>query len=183
MDSAVRGADTAAVTVDGAGEVNGKSTYNVMVCLPKPLLLGSFRVGLTVSSDPNLLLAFRGSLPASRLYPLTDTTQKWPVTRTSQRLLPLGSRRLWALCTENASVMVSMRTAAEAGGLVLASYGCFAHAVNLVNKELCARAPFLRVLNLVIAATVFFVNDARGRARIWPRTAPQKRRQGTTSTS
>jgi len=69
VEAAVRGADTAAVTVDGAGDVNGKSTYNVMVCLPKPLLLGSFRMGLTVSSAPNLLLSFRASLPASLLYP------------------------------------------------------------------------------------------------------------------
>jgi len=174
VDAAVRGADTAAVTVDGAGDVNGKSTYNVMVCLPKPLLLGSFRMGLTVSSAPNLLLAFRASLPASLLYPVTDTAQKWPVTRTSQRLLALGSRRLWALCTDNASVMISMRTAAEAGGLVLASYGCFAHAVNLVSKELCARAPFLRVLKLIIAATVFCRRCTRARADLAEDRATQK---------
>jgi len=42
--------------------------------------------------------------------------------------------------------MVFLRTAAEAGGLLLASYGCFAHAVNLVSREPCARAPFLPVL-------------------------------------
>jgi len=40
--------------------------------------------------------------------------------------------------------MVSMRIAADAGGLVLASYVFFAHAVILVSKELCARPPFLR---------------------------------------
>jgi len=66
------------------------------------------------------------------------------VTRKSQRLIAYGSRRLWALCTDNASVMVSMRIAADAGGLVLASYVFFAHAGILVSNELCARPPFLR---------------------------------------
>jgi len=32
--------------------------------------------------------------------------------------------------------MVSMRTAAQADALVMAAYGCFAHAVNLIIKEL-----------------------------------------------
>jgi len=36
--------------------------------------------------------------------------------------------------------MMSMRTAAQADGLVLAAYGCFAHAVKLISKELCVGA-------------------------------------------
>jgi len=131
-------------------------------------------MGATVSSAPNLLLAFRASLPVSILLPVTDTLQKWPVTATSRRLLELGSRRLWALCTDNASVMVSMRKMAEADGLVLASYDCFAHAVNLVGKELCARPPFARMLKLIIAATFFFRRCTRARADMTNDRATQK---------
>jgi len=131
-------------------------------------------MGATVSSAPNLLLAFRASLPVSILLPVTDTLQKWPVTATGRRLLELCSRRLWALCTDNASVMVSMRKMAEADGLVLASYGCFAHTVNLVGKELCARPPFARILKLIIAATVFFRRCTRVRADMTNDRATQK---------
>ena len=70
--------------------------------------------------------------------------------------------------------MVSMRTAAQADGLVLAAYGCFAHVVNLISKELCARAPFATMLKLVIAGTVFFRRGVRGRAELVEDRASQK---------
>jgi len=47
--AAVRCADTVALTLDGAGDVNGKTTFDVVGCLPRTLLLGSFRVGVTVA--------------------------------------------------------------------------------------------------------------------------------------
>jgi len=67
VDAAVRCADTVALTLDGAGDVNGKTTYNVVGCLPRTFLLGSFRMGVTVASAPNLLLAFHACLPSSLL--------------------------------------------------------------------------------------------------------------------
>ena len=181
VDAALCAADTVALTLDGAGDVNGKMTYNVTGCLPRPLHVGSFRLGAMVASAPNLLLAFRACLPSSLHHPVTDVLQKWPATAKSQRLQALGSRRLWALCTDNASVMVSMRNAAEADGLVLASYGCFAHAVNLVSKDLCARAPFSAMLKSVIASTVFFRRCVRGRAELAEDRAIQKAAGNKTS--
>jgi len=172
--AAVRCADTVALTLDGAGDVNGKTTFDVVGCLPRTLLLGSFRMGVTVASAPNLLLAFRACLPKSLLQPNTDTFQKWPVTATTPWLHALASRRLWALRTDNASVMVLMRTAAQADGLVLAAYGCFAHVVNLISKELCPRAPFATMLKLVIAGTVFFRRCVRVRAELAADRATQK---------
>ncbi|OSX80863.1 hypothetical protein BU14_0031s0035 [Porphyra umbilicalis] len=181
VDAALRAADTVALTLDGAGDVNGKTTYNVMGCLPRPLLVGSSRLGAMVASAPNLLLAFRACLPSSLHHPMTDVLHEWPATEKSQRLQALGSRRLWALCTDNASVMVSMRNAAEADGLVLASYGCFAHAFNLVSKDLCARAPFSGMLKSVIASTVFFRRCVRGRAELAEDRAIQKAAGNKTS--
>jgi len=156
VDSAIRCADTVSLTLDGAGDVNGKTTYNVVGCLPRKFLLGSLRMGVTVASASNLLPALCTCFPSSLLQPTTDTFQKWPVTAANPRLHALASRRLWASFTENASVMVSMRTAAQADGLVLSAYCCFAHAVKLISKELCARAPFASMLKLVISGTVFF---------------------------
>jgi len=174
VDAAVRCADTVALTLDGAGDVNGKTTHNVVGCLPRTFLLGSFRIGVAVASAPNFLLAFRACFPSSLLQPTTETFQKWPVTATNPRLHALASRRLWALCTDNASVMVSMRTAAQADGLVLAAYGCFSHAVNLISKDLCARAPCATILKLVIAGTVFFRRCVRGRAELAEDCATQR---------
>jgi len=88
------------------------------------------------------------------------------VTASNKRLRALGSRRLWALCTDYASVMVSMRKAAEADRLVLSAYGCFAHALNPIRKALCARAPFAAMLKVVIAGTVFFRRCVGGRAEL-----------------
>jgi len=98
VDAAVRCADTVALTLDGAGDVNGKTTYNVVGYLPRTFLLGSFRMGVTVASVPNLLIAFRAYLPSSLLQPTADTFQKRPVTATNPRLHALASRTLWDLC-------------------------------------------------------------------------------------
>jgi len=54
VHAAVRAADTVALTPDGAGDVNGKTTYNVVWYLPRTFLLGSFRLGVVVASALNL---------------------------------------------------------------------------------------------------------------------------------
>jgi len=67
VDAAVQCADAVALTLDGAADVNGKTTFRVLMCRPRTLLLISFRMAVTVASAQNLLLAFRTCLPSSLL--------------------------------------------------------------------------------------------------------------------
>lgn len=55
----------------------------------------------------------------------------------SARMKSLLARCAWALVTDNASVVVTMRQEAESSGLVEAAYGCFEHATNLLAEDIC----------------------------------------------
>lgn len=81
----------------------------------------------------------------------------------SPRLRALAARVLWPLCPDNATVMVRMRKDAVAQGLVLFSYGCFAHATNLVGKELCRASFCVGALRAMVEAVVFFRRCTRVR--------------------
>lgn len=73
---------------------------------------------------------------------------------------------LWVLCTNNASVMACMRNDAEAQGLVLLSYGCFAHDINLTGKDLCRSSFCQGTLRAVVEAVVCFRRCTRARTAL-----------------
>lgn len=158
--------DSVCLMVDGAADVNGKVAYNIMTCGPSPFLLSTVRVGIKTASSVNRLDPLK-TVTCSYLLSLRRQAHmgRGPVAR-SPRLQGLAARVVWALCTDNASVMVLMRNRAEAEGLVLFPSRCFAQIINLIGKECCCLSDHVGVLRAVAEAMVIFRRYTRARAAL-----------------
>lgn len=158
--------DFLGLTVDGVTDVNARGVYNIMACTPLPFLLGVLRLGAAPASASNLLASVNGALPPFLTAPTLQAGNGRGLNFRRPRLQELCRRVLWGMCTDNASVMVSMRKLAECQGLVLLSYSCFAHVSNLIGKDLCRQPYIVSSLRAVVTAVVFFRRYTRAHAAL-----------------
>lgn len=141
----LRSYDSLSVSLDGMTDENGAGVYNIIVCTPRPFLVGTFRLG----PDPGTVDILIGHLAAGLQGPLlvgVATSSAVELERGECTLSLISSRCLLALSTDSPSTRVALRTRAINRGMFLFAFGCAAHAANPVASDasrvpVCAAMP------------------------------------------
>lgn len=158
--------DSVCLMVDGAAEVNGQVAYSIMTCGPSPFLLSTVRAGIETASSVNRLDPLKAVTCSYLLSLRRQAYLGWGPVARSPRLQELAAKVFWALCTDNASVMVLMRNLAEAEGLVVFPSGGCAQIINLIGNDICCLSDHVGVLRAVAEAVVTFRRCTRARAAL-----------------
>ena len=164
-DDAVRrhlaAAQARAASIDGA-TFNHKGVINVVIYTPRPLLIGTARLGTEPSSAVNLRAALTGVLAGPMMAAALPQAQVAGGAVTAmQRFCGRGPQML---VTDSPSNMVRMRTEAVRAGAAVFSLGCAAHAGNLVARDAAKMPPFSSALRHAVSAAVFVTRCARAGA-------------------
>jgi len=144
--------------------VTHKGVYNNIVYLPLALYLAPFRLGADRSTAQNLLVELTQGLQARLAARYGGATLSDWVDPGHIRDDQLALCWLWRLVTDNPTPMRLMRRLAADANVCLFSYGCAAHADNLVAKDLALIEQFKLALRDSIAAGVFFTRSTRAGA-------------------
>jgi len=159
------GASTVSCSIDGLVDATGKVVYNVVFYLPEPYFVASFRLGAEAATAENL----RSHLLAALATPLAARVSRFdlfPGAARPSREVYLASRQLLAFCSDNPTVMQSLRRLVVDSDMALFAYGCAAHAANLVGKDLAAIEPFRAARINAVIIIVFFTRSTRAMAML-----------------
>lgn len=160
LAQALRASEALSFSLDGMTDVNGSGVHNTIVYTPKPFLLATFRMGLACVTAANLLSALTPALQGPLLNGIVVMSAA-ELEGMATRLSLLCAARLLVLLTESPSNMVALRTRAVAEGHVLFSFGCPAHAANLVAQHASGQTLFAQALRASVLITVFFTLSSR----------------------
>jgi len=159
------GAGTVSCSIDGLVDATGKVVYNEMLFVPAPYFVASFRLGAAAASAENL----RADLVAALATPLAARVSlfdSFPGAARPCREAYVASRQLLAFCSDNPTVMQSLRRLVTDTDMALFAYGCAAHAANLVGKDLARLEPFRSARIDAVTIIVFFTRSSRAMAML-----------------
>jgi len=159
------GAGTVSCSIDGLVDATGKVVYNVMLYVPAPYFVASFRLGAAAASAENL----RAHLVAALATPLAARVSlfdSFPGAARPCREAYVASRQLLTFCSDNPTVMQSLRRLVTDTDMALFAYGCAAHAANLVGKDLARLEPFRSARIDAVTIIVFFTRSSRAMAML-----------------
>jgi len=158
-----REAGSSAISMGGATG-NRQGVYDFVNYSPIALLYATKRLGAVTPTGDNLLRALQDSfqqpieavarLGASAGGGAADLAPRW------RRLL---EERAPAVVCDSPRAMVRMRRAGVSDGTFVFSYGCAAHAGNLVAPDAAKIHPFALALRSSLCASSFFKRCGRAR--------------------
>jgi len=157
------GCDALSESLDGMTDENGSGVYNIMMYTPRPILVGTFRLGVDAGTAETLLARLEAGLsgPLLRGVAISSSAE---LAGGASPLSLFSSRRVLALCTDSPSTVVALRTRAVDRGQFLVAFGCAAHAANLVASDAARVAVCALALRESLISTVFFTRSPRARS-------------------
>jgi hypothetical protein len=114
------------ITLDGTTLQTGKPILNIMLCGPHGFFIEHFTLDDARETAVNLLHKVKSVKEMCNDYFLAAQLN----ATTTYGFLAAPKTRLWSLCTDSPSVMVSLRRLAVADHTVSFAFGCAPHALN-----------------------------------------------------
>jgi len=149
--------------LDGMTDENGSGVYNIMVYAPRPILFGTFRLGVEAGEADTLLARLEAGLTGPLLRE-GATSSSAELAGGASRLSLLCSRQVLALCTNSPSTMVALRTRAVDRWQFNFAFEYAAHAANLAASGAGRGAVSALELRKSPIITVFFKRYPRARS-------------------
>ena len=122
------------ITMDGATNVHGRSTMNVMVCTPQPYFVETATSGINRESSRYVAELIESAARRIRSWVRRDTD----VTSMN------GPLSFLAFCSDSCNQMRAARdllVQSDDDDAIDFAYGCAPHAINNLAKDLCALTP------------------------------------------
>ncbi|OQR85487.1 hypothetical protein ACHHYP_11771 [Achlya hypogyna] len=141
------------ITLDGTTLQTGKPILNIMLCGPHGFFVEHFTLDNARETAANLLHKVKSVKDMCNDYFLAAQLNK----TTTYGFLAAPETRLWSLCTDSPSVMVSLRRLAVADHTVSFAFGCAPHALN----NMCLDWMKVPSIKSTIASGVAIVTGVR----------------------
>jgi len=127
MRELVRDATAVTMMIDGATDINSRSSLNVVLCVPHPHFLETIHMKLVREQADKLY---------SKVIDVVARTRTWVGTAHEAETKPLA---FLAFVSDSCNTMRSLRTLLDAPSSGFAfTYGCAPHALNNLIKDICA---------------------------------------------
>jgi len=152
-------------SIDGLVDKTGKVVYNEIFYLPESFFVASFGLGAAVASAKNLRSHVRAAL-ATRLAVRVSRFDSFSGAASQFREAYLARQQLLAFCSENPTVMKSLRRLIVDSGTALFAYRWAAHADSLAGKDLAKLEPFRSARVNAVTIIVFFTRSTRAMAML-----------------
>jgi len=157
------GCDALSASLDGMTDENGSGVYNIMVYTPRPILVGTLRLGVEAGTADTLLERLEAGLSGPLLRGVA-TSSSAELAGGASLLSLFSSRRVLALCTDSPSTMVALSTRAVDRGQFLFALRCAAHAANLVASDAARVAVCELALRESLIIADFFTRSPSSRS-------------------